>query len=55
MLLDEPFSALDSKLRGGMDDLLLALRGALEPTLVLASARWRARRDAARGFWSRCC
>ncbi len=37
LLLDEPFSALDSELRDGMHDLLLALRAALEPTLVLVT------------------
>ncbi len=37
LLLDEPFGALDSELRGDMHDLLLALRAALEPTLVLVT------------------
>ncbi len=37
LLLDEPFSALDSELCGGMHDLLLALRAALVPTLVLVT------------------
>ena len=37
LLLDEPFSALDPKLRGEMHDLLRQVRAALEPTIVLVT------------------
>lgn len=37
LLLDEPFSALDTQARAEMHDLVIALRAAVEPTLVLVT------------------
>ena len=37
LLLDEPFSALDTQARAAMHDLVIALRAAVEPTLVLVT------------------
>ena len=37
MLLDEPFSALDTSLRGSMHELLTEVRAALDPTIVIVT------------------
>lgn len=37
MLLDEPFSALDTSLRTSMHQLLGELRAALDPTIVIVT------------------
>ncbi|PFG32877.1 ABC transporter ATP-binding protein [Sanguibacter antarcticus] len=37
MLLDEPFSALDTSLRGAMQQLLMEVRAALSPTIVIVT------------------
>lgn len=37
LLLDEPFSALDTKARSEMHELVVALRAAVEPTVVLVT------------------
>ena len=37
LLLDEPFSSLDRELRGSMHDLLLEVRAALAPTILLVT------------------
>ena len=37
LLLDEPFSALDTQARAAMHDLVTALRATVEPTLVLVT------------------
>ncbi len=37
MLLDEPFSALDTGLRRSMHELLAEVRGALDPTIVMVT------------------
>jgi putative spermidine/putrescine transport system ATP-binding protein len=37
LLLDEPFSSLDRALRGSMHDLLLEVRAALAPTILLVT------------------
>ncbi|MEO6586668.1 MAG: ABC transporter ATP-binding protein [Knoellia sp.] len=37
MLLDEPFSALDTALRSAMHELLMEVRAALDPTIVMVT------------------